>query len=872
VSDVLIQGCAPAGVRVAIVSAATGEVVGGTWAGDTTTTVDAAVSLLRSRVRDVASLPTRDLDDAVSVGGPFLAWSDSERGTATPVTRALARWTSGADEWMTVERAMASIAEVLGADAWAWRSGLRPSLRSGGGGGPVPGGLGVIADRVHHVDTSTVSCIVNYAPDLAAPPSDLWCRDESVAAKVRETLERIVVSPDTAEIARSGGARGLLMLRAHERHDRARTTAVFAWRRPIELSALDVDLVRSAVIHVSRELFEDAGSTPYVAATGRVRGTRDVETISGVVWFRREPGTSAWSVDGDASMMGLEVGPVPAPPTELRVALGRIEAGDPSSLVVLEDRPFALRATRTADGTISAVAFDVTDLWYARAREARARLQLRAFVEAMPAVAFSLDHVERLIAYNRRFARWHREVFGVPPRRFAPLQFEKLGEASDRWKHRIQEAMSGERVSVDDTISTDDRVWRVTLEPIPHRGDETAICGFIEDISDHRRAELRRQRLERQVAEASREESVSMLAAGIAHDFNNLLAGILGNAEFLRDRLTEPMDVDTIADIRDAATVARDLVAQLSAYAGVGGEREETVDLGAVVSETVELARRVHRIEGLVETVEGETVLCIGDPSQVRQIVMNLVLNAWEARSERTPAIEVRTGTFYAQRDYLDDLRLGTECEPGVYAFIEVADNGLGMAPELASRVFDPFVTRHFVGRGLGLAAVLGIVRRHRGAIELISREGEGTLMRILLPVPGVGNEVRVESRRDGAGPAHGVVGLVGSRGSIQRSAVRRHLRQLNYIEHVMDAVDLVDHHELDAVFFLPDRMPGRAWLVELLASRPRTPLIILVDDEHVAAWQREASGLPARLMIDAIPLTSMQLQRTLRRAIGSQG
>ena len=191
----------------------------------------------------------------------------------------------------------------------------------------------------------------------------------------------------------------------------------------------------------------------------------------------------------------------------------------------------------------------------------------------------------------------------------------------------------------------------------------------------------------------------------------------------------------TVEEVLGAANTAAELVDQLLTYAGGGAVHMEPVDLGELAAETIRLLRR--RVPEHVELrllSDPEVGRVLGDRAQLRQILLNLVLNATEAIVTPPGHIEVRVRRLRVDRTFLDQSLHDPEIGPGDYVLLEVADTGTGMDSATRARIFDPFFSRRRSGRGLGLAAVLGIVRRHRGAIAVESELGNGSLFRVALP------------------------------------------------------------------------------------------------------------------------------------------
>lgn len=263
------------------------------------------------------------------------------------------------------------------------------------------------------------------------------------------------------------------------------------------------------------------------------------------------------------------------------------------------------------------------------------------------------------------------------------------------------------------------------------------IYGVARDIAERLAADAEKQDLEAQVRYAQKLESLGVLAGGIAHDFNNLLTGILGHADLaLLDLPANSPAQTSIAQILVGAKRAADLAKQMLAYSGKGRFVVEKIDLADVVRE----------MSGLLETsvskkcefryrYDASMPLIEADATQMRQVVMNLILNASEAIGNESGHIDVRVGSCECTQEFLAESVVDDKLPAGRYAFLEVEDTGAGMSEETLARIFDPFFTTKFTGRGLGLAAVLGIVRGHRGVIQVSSVLGQGTTFRVLIPV-----------------------------------------------------------------------------------------------------------------------------------------
>ncbi len=262
---------------------------------------------------------------------------------------------------------------------------------------------------------------------------------------------------------------------------------------------------------------------------------------------------------------------------------------------------------------------------------------------------------------------------------------------------------------------------------------------MVQDITERKLAERERIKLEAKVLETQKLESLGVLAGGIAHDFNNLLVAVLGNAELARETLAPAApELGYLRAIETAAERAAGLANQLLAYSGRGRFVVEPIDLSDLVQEMVHLVQVSVSKNAVVEYDLARNLPSLEcDTTQLRQVVINLITNASEAIGDGAGVVSVVTGQMECDADYLAGTLGGRELREGRYVFVEVSDTGCGMDGKTRERIFDPFFTTKFTGRGLGLAAVLGIVRSHEGALLVQSEPGRGTTIRVLLPCRG---------------------------------------------------------------------------------------------------------------------------------------
>ena len=256
------------------------------------------------------------------------------------------------------------------------------------------------------------------------------------------------------------------------------------------------------------------------------------------------------------------------------------------------------------------------------------------------------------------------------------------------------------------------------------------------DITEKVRAEEERRKLEAQIQHAQKFESMGVLAGGVAHDFNNLLTSILGNASLARKELSPASPArESLEEIETASQRAAELCRQMLAYAGKGKFVIEPVGLNELVEEMAHLLEVSISKKAVLKYDFTDNLPAVeADATQIRQVIMNLITNASEALGEESGTIKIATGIKKCTREFLRGIYLGKELPEGEYFCLEVADTGCGMDEETLAKMFDPFFTTKFTGRGLGLAAALGIVRGHKGAIRVSSKPGRGTTFKIFFP------------------------------------------------------------------------------------------------------------------------------------------
>ena len=259
---------------------------------------------------------------------------------------------------------------------------------------------------------------------------------------------------------------------------------------------------------------------------------------------------------------------------------------------------------------------------------------------------------------------------------------------------------------------------------------------LLRDISERVHAEEEQERLEERMQQQQKLESLGILAGGVAHDFNNLLTVMLGNAELIRQTAQPRSELaEQVDGICRASVEAAELCAQMLAYAGQGDYRIQPVDLAMTISKMTRLLEVPLPKGAKFELHLGRDLPAIhADAVQIQQILMNLVTNSADAVGPGSGQVNVSASMRDCDAALAERISIDRPLEPGPYVMLEVSDNGKGMDADTKARMFDPFFTTKFMGRGLGLASLLGIVRAHKGGLEVETAPQQGTTFRIYFP------------------------------------------------------------------------------------------------------------------------------------------
>jgi two-component system CheB/CheR fusion protein len=491
-----------------------------------------------------------------------------------------------------------------------------------------------------------------------------------------------------------------------------------------------------------------------------------------------------------------------------------------------------------------------------RAQEERFSSQLRAIVESSEDAIISKDLQGVILSWNRGaeqiFGYTTEEAIGqsikmlLPPdRAYEESDIMERIRAGGRVKHfeTVRVRKDGSRIHVSITVS-------------PMRDAAGAIIGashIARDITE-------RKDFEEQLRQTQKLESLGVLAGGLAHDFNNLLTGIMGNASLAMDEVDNPtltrLRLDEVLHASERAAL---LIGQMLAYAGKGRFLVERLDLSAEVREILPLLQTsVSKLVRIDMQLAGDLPPVEADRAQMQQLIMNLAINAGEAIDDHPGVVTISTAAQLSDSER--------------QVILEVRDTGVGMSEETKARIFDPFFTTKFTGRGLGLAAVMGIIRAHRGTISVTSAPGQGTTFRVALPAasgPASAARTQPESELRGEGLV-----LVADDEELVRNMARFTLQRFGYtVELACDGKDALDKFASQpgeyAAVLLDLTMPvmhGGEVLRAIREIRPEIPVVLSSGYTEAEAVKRfedlRLSGFLQK------PYTATVLARKLKQAL----
>jgi len=557
---------------------------------------------------------------------------------------------------------------------------------------------------------------------------------------------------------------------------------------------------------------------------------------------------------------------------------------DGSEIVV----SFNARIERAEDGSIKqshCVWQDITE--HRRAQEAlrKSEERFKFLVEKVADVVWTIDINLR----NTYVSPSVEKVLGHTPEERKQMSFEEsvTTESLQRVQARFLEELEREEegnADPDRTVTIEveyyckdgSTVWmentvKAMRDPA---GAIIGLYGVSRDISRRKQVEEEKEKLQAQLAQARKMESIGTLAGGIAHDFNNILAIISGNTELAMSDVPEWNPArHNLEEVMKASLRARDAVRQILAFSRKTEEKQKPLRVGPIIQESLKLLRSAAPASiRIQEDLSTRTDAVFGDPAQINQVVMNLYGNAIHAMREKGGVLEVSLKHAELDQDASPLLHDLTE---GRYVLLTVSDTGHGMEPEIVERIFDPYFTTKGIGEGsgMGLSVVHGIVKRHRGAIRVESELGEGTRFHVFLPLLETQEELESEPPASFPAGADEHILFVDDEDAVADLGGRM-LQHLGYRVTVKtsstEALEAFraqpDHYDLLVTDMTMPDLTGTDLSREFLRIRPGFPVVLCTGfSEMITEESAKQMGIQAFVVK---PLVMKEIAHTVRRIL----
>jgi len=502
--------------------------------------------------------------------------------------------------------------------------------------------------------------------------------------------------------------------------------------------------------------------------------------------------------------------------------------------------------------------------------------RMEVWVTDVTALRATNDDLERTATILDLVVKQVAAIYWVVDREFTVLRTggaieQVLGYPASRFLGRTLYEAHREQPSSTDAIALHTRALagetvafeneycgkHLTNTICPYRDASGAIIGVIGTCLDVTASRT----LERRMVDAQRAESLGVLAGGLAHDFNNLLVGVLGNADLaLREIPRGAPGRGAVEAVREAGLRAAELTNQLLAYAGRGGAGNVRVHPSEIVDELLRITAPTIPANLKFEIDVPHGLALRGDPSQVRQVLLNLIVNARDALGDRGGTIRIAAVAHH--HDGNGEPNDVIVAPAGNYIVLQVWDDGPGMDAETRRHIFEPFFTTKDSGHGLGLAAVLGIVRAHGGGVKLKTARGQGARFCVFWPAA-----VTVPQRAASEPPIAGRTVLIIDDEDLVRDVVARMIEDLGYntitARDGRTGLDIVARNVVDAVLVdmtMPG-MNGAEVIAALRASHPGLPVVLCSGFDRSRAGQVSADAyLPKPFRIEALERTLAKL------------
>lgn len=495
-------------------------------------------------------------------------------------------------------------------------------------------------------------------------------------------------------------------------------------------------------------------------------------------------------------------------------------------------------------------------------------------VDLQGKVCYMNTAAERLVCWSSK------EAFGKPWREVFPLLHEETRMPVEDVIARVVQVRSVVRLPAKTVLVTRKKmelnIQDCAAPIVDDRGNLTGVVITFRDRTEELRNEREKKRVETRLLQTQKLESLGLLAGSFAHDFNNILASVIPSAELLEKEFAEDSSQrEYAANIKQAGLNAAELCHQILTYAGQAKKCDEKIDLNLLVTQTINLVHASISKQARLDLDLNRLLPRIqGNSGQLRQLIMNLVINASDALEGKPGAVSVKTFEGHAAKEWFQSALIGVDCREGSYVFFKVQDTGCGMSAETIGKIFDPFFTTKYYGRGLGLAAAHGIIRAHNGALRVDSVVGQGTTFILAFPANLPPSEsIESDDFSDSSWKGHGKVLLVDD-DTLVRDAMRHVLQSIGFLvlaaSDGLEAMEII-HAEgnslnlLLADYTMPN-MDGIELMRQCRQVLPDLPVVLMSGLTDVATNLQPAEA--KSIIVLHKPFTTSVLRGVLRQAM----
>ena len=526
---------------------------------------------------------------------------------------------------------------------------------------------------------------------------------------------------------------------------------------------------------------------------------------------------------------------------------------------------------------VLAVMQDITDRKQAEEAIRESERRYSALVQESPDAIISLDKTGNLLSFNTTAER----ISGFSAERVVGKHFAKIGVLA---KQSIPKALKEfalvvtgiERPPFELTIMNKDKSYffmEANPRLIKQKGEKAWIQVTLRDITERKLAEGEKKKLEAQLQQVQKMESIGTLAGGIAHDFNNILGIIVGNTELAMDDVPEWNPArHNLEEIRTAGMRARDVVKQILAFSRQRPQKKKPVRISPIIKESLKLLRSsIPTTIEIHQNISSESDIVRADPTQINQVLINLCTNAAHAMGEKAGVLEVSLEDIELDEDsaiHYHDL------SSGKYVRLTVSDTGHGIEPKILERIFDPYFTTKGVGEGsgMGLSVVHGIVKSHGGYISADSELGKGTTFQVFFPYIESKPEPEIEITVEIPRGKERILFVEDEKAMVD--AIQPMIERLGYkvtartssIEALEAFRTNPDRFDLVITDFTMPNMTGMELAKELLKLRSDIPIILCTGySEHINEDKAKGSGVRAFLMK---PVVLSEIANTIRKVL----